>query len=110
MYTLTSIILPSSLFLDPVSPRKTSLYPSGPAGFEAVFDMCALTKWWGVSTLFPFVLSSTEVLPFQRSNFSNITRKSDAMTLITPQTEVRGWRTPLTGNPLSQSIKSRTYH
>lgn len=59
--------------------------------------------------LFTLFQSRTAVVPLQSSNLSNFTRKSDAMTLITPQTDVRGWSTVLTGNPLLQSIKSRTY-
>lgn len=34
--------------------------------------------------------------------------KSEEMTLMSPQMEVKGWRTPLIGKPLSQSMKSTT--
>ena len=109
--TLTgfSLQIPFTLFWDLASLAKTSLYPSGLAGLETVSDLCLLIKRWEVSLLFTLFLSSTAVLPFQSSNLSNFTRKSDAMTLITPQTEVRGCSTPLTGSPVSQSIKSTTY-
>ena len=92
-YTIYSdfhLQIPSTLFWDLVSLTKTSLYPSGLAGLGTVLDLCLLTKRWEVSVLFALFLSSTAVFPFQSSNLSNFTRKSDAMTLITPQTEVMG--------------------
>ena len=109
IYSDCRLQIPSALSWDLVSLTKTSLYPSGLAGLETVLDLCLLTKRWEVFVLFALFLSSTAVFPFQSSNLSNFTRKSDAMTLITPQTEVMGWSTPLTGSPVSQSIKSRTY-
>ena len=110
IYSGFSLQIPSALFSDLVSLTKTSLYTSGLAGLETVLDLRLLTKRWEVSALFALFLSSTAVFPFQSSNLSSFTRKSDAITLITPQTEVMGWSTPLTGSPVSQSIKSRTYH